>query len=72
MKITDLDVLEEHLDTLFERFSVHCRSIGFVADHIQDDQAMCSLMVTGHAMKETQNLIAAILGREIETLEGPY
>ena len=72
MKITDLDVIEDHLDTLFERFSVHRRSIGFVAAHIQDDQAMSSLMITEHAMKETENLIAMILGREIQNLDGPY
>jgi len=72
MKITDMEVIAENLDTLYERFSVHRRSIGFVAGHINDDEAMCTLMITEHAMKETENLIATILGREILDLDGPY
>lgn len=73
MKQEDYEALEERLDTLYERLSVHRRSIGFVADHIKDEQAMSSLMITHHAMKESENYIDMLLGREKQhDLEGPY
>jgi hypothetical protein len=72
MNIEDSEALEEVLDTLYERISVHRRAIGFVADHVTDDQAMANLMIQVNSMTTTQNIIASLLGRKSEEDSGHF
>ena len=72
MKIENSEALEDVLDTLYERISIHRRSIGFVADHVTDNQAMANLMIQVNSMTTTQNIVASLLGRDIEEDSGCF
>lgn len=72
MKVEKTDELEEILGTLYERISVHRRAVGFVADHVSDDQAMANLMIQVNSMTTTQNILASLLGYSLEDEKGTF
>lgn len=53
----------DSLDSIYERISAERRALGFVANHLDNDQAMCNLMVIHRGMLITENSLLSIMGR---------
>jgi hypothetical protein len=60
LKGKKMKIKKEELIDIYDRISLSRRSIGFIADHTDDDQVMSSLMVFDRFMQETESQLETL------------
>jgi hypothetical protein len=74
MNQEEFEALMDKLDVIYERVANERRAIGFMADHIKDNQAMSYLGVMAYGMRMTENMLLEVLGRPVDMkgMDVPY
>lgn len=58
----DHEALTERIDEIAERVTHHRQAIGFISDHVKDDQLMSNLMMIEQGMQKTESMLSFLQG----------